>query len=225
MESAAEVTNLVGELTQPPYASAVERLGLLEAVETLSFRNEAFANLYNERSVARHAIQMQGTMPEIRRRVDKTYRALTEGINVLYAANELTGKNADVRCSLTNLIETINSFVEQAERVYCRRAGRTNDEKTSADAVEANHQTDTIPQPAATAQDVVDESPLQPGASTQTSAKAAAADLRPLTPVATEMLFSKPPQSHGEPARKTSTAHYLLATLESIAFPYNVRDA
>jgi hypothetical protein len=145
MESVAEVTNLVGELTQPPYASAVERLGLSDAVETLSFRNEAFAMLYNERSVARHAIQMRGTMPEIRRRVDKTYRALTEGINVLYAANELTGKNAEVRRQLTNLIETINSFVEQTERVYYRRVDRTNDEKTSTDAVEANHLLATLP--------------------------------------------------------------------------------
>jgi hypothetical protein len=133
VESTAEVTNLVEDLQQPPYSSAVERLGLSEAVETLSARNEDFANLYNERSVERHAMQMRGTMPEIRRRVDKAYRALAEGVNALYASNELSGKNADVRLMLTDLIEAINSYVEQAGRVYCRRAGKNKEEKKVAE--------------------------------------------------------------------------------------------
>ncbi|MDR1918967.1 MAG: DUF6261 family protein [Tannerellaceae bacterium] len=126
LENTALVTNLVQDLKETQHAVYVEQLNLTTAVESLSAKNEAFETIYNERSIEKHEKELLGTMVEIRPQVDKTYRALMDGIQALYASNELVGKNAELHTLLTSIIDTINSYIEQMQYVYKRRAGRKN---------------------------------------------------------------------------------------------------
>jgi curved DNA-binding protein CbpA len=173
LENTALVTNLVQDLLKPLNVVYVERLNLTEAVETLSEKNEAFEILYNERSIGQHDKQTQGKMYDIRLRVDKKYSALMNGIEALYVSNELIGKNAETRALLTTIIDTINSYIEQMERVYNRRVGGKNGKRRSDNKDEDENLQESIPHLLMTDQNVIGDSPIVSGFGTQTTAKAA----------------------------------------------------
>ncbi|MDR1982025.1 MAG: DUF6261 family protein [Tannerellaceae bacterium] len=91
-ESIAEITNFIHDLQKPSNEEDVELIGLKEAIEALSTINKLFETIYNKRSNDLRSIEEQGTMLQIRSKVDKAYNELVNGINSLYVSNELTGQ-------------------------------------------------------------------------------------------------------------------------------------
>ncbi|MDR1919318.1 MAG: DUF6261 family protein [Tannerellaceae bacterium] len=185
-ENTALITNLIQDLEKPVNSTLLELINLTEAVEVLAANNETFKNIYDERSVELYGKQLIGTMATIRPRVDKAHDEFMDGVEALYVSNELVGKNAELRALLTNIIDTINSYISQMERVYARRAGGKNGKKKT-DNGDDSYLTETVPHLVMIDQQVIGESEQMSGCATQTTAKAAdpAAFAEALYPIAT----------------------------------------
>jgi hypothetical protein len=124
MENTALTDKTVDDCRNPQYAPHIARLGLTSTVDEVADVNKKFDNLYVKRSLALYDKKKLGKMVTIRPKVDAKLKTLVNGINVLYAYNELGEKDPAMHESLTEIINAINACINQAEIVYHRRAGK-----------------------------------------------------------------------------------------------------
>jgi hypothetical protein len=132
-ENTALFTHLLHDLEKPENAAAIDRLGLSALVERLGENNRAVEMLYDQRSETLNAMREEGNMVSERRRVDRSYAALVNAINALYAVNEYDEGDESLREVLEVFIDGINARIEQTRLVFSRRTGRyqtTEEEET-----------------------------------------------------------------------------------------------
>jgi hypothetical protein len=132
-ENTALIINMLQDLKKPRYAGAISFLGLTEAVNCLEENNTAFKELYTERTLNINEQKKQGCMVDIRPRVDQAFFRFTDALDALYKINELTDKDASLRADLDEIIDLINSYIKQYERILARRNLRHKPGKTDRD--------------------------------------------------------------------------------------------
>ncbi|MDR1938507.1 MAG: DUF6261 family protein [Tannerellaceae bacterium] len=171
LESTALITNLIQDLEKPENAAYVELLELTASVDALAAQNRAFDLLYNKRSESNYNKKEQGSMSKARIKVDKSYYDLVSAVNAIYQSNELMAKDKDLRDLLADIIDTMNSYIEQIELVYARRNAKYKAKKSNG-SDEDNTPYTPIPVLSMKNQMVFDESDTNPGSTTQMSMEA-----------------------------------------------------
>jgi hypothetical protein len=162
-ENTSLIINMIQDLEKPRYAGAVSLLGLTETVRKLDENNIAFKELYTERTLNINEQKSQGTMDKARQATDKAFFEFTDAVSVLYKSNELVGKDPVLRKTLSDLIDFINSYVSQYERILARRSAKYKPGKSGSD-VEDDTPEMTIPHLIVDSQEILGQSSL-PGMS------------------------------------------------------------
>jgi hypothetical protein len=170
IENTAFISNMIQDLRKPPYKDCIELLNLTEAVENLSNDNNAFNEKYHERATEKYTKLKQGTMVDIRRKVDKAYNVLTNSINTVYLMDETQG----YRELLAPIIDKINSYIEQYKLVYSRRLGGKKSKKKNLemDDIIINIETNEVPNLLMTDQTLIGENTSVEGSAAQMTAMA-----------------------------------------------------
>jgi hypothetical protein len=117
-ETDALIVNMIQDLAKPRYAAAVQTLKLAAVVDKIEETNNSFMSLYEERARNLEDSEEQGTMKEIRPKVDKAFRSFTQSLDVTYSAGKLTGNDVEV---VGDIIDYINAMIDQFERVLAHR--------------------------------------------------------------------------------------------------------
>ncbi|GEM_PF-1859609 len=134
-ENSAMLTNLIQDLRAPEYTQPVSRLGLSALVDRLEAENNAFKAVYRGRSKEDY-LHRQESLSNARAVTDKAFLALTDALNAIYLSNELREKDETVRQTLGGLIDAINSYLLQSEKVYARRVPSYKTTKTGEEGTE-----------------------------------------------------------------------------------------
>ncbi|MDR1357140.1 MAG: DUF6261 family protein [Tannerellaceae bacterium] len=114
------IHNMIEDLHKPRYSTAVTTLKLGDAVDRLEQVNDDFNEIYAERSHSQEISGIEGKMRDIRRKVNKSFFNLSEGINSFCVAKKLLGV-ADAANPYWNVIVLIEGFIDQAQRVLEHR--------------------------------------------------------------------------------------------------------
>jgi hypothetical protein len=130
VEVSALITNMVQDLNKPRYTDALTKLGLLAVAGKLEEANERFRELYLERAQNLETAEQAGTMKVIRPKVDKAFSMFTEGLDAIYAAGVISGKDVT---EAGKLIDHINSVIDQFERALAHRGRSVGGKKENAD--------------------------------------------------------------------------------------------
>ncbi|MDR1937609.1 MAG: DUF6261 family protein [Tannerellaceae bacterium] len=162
-ENTSLIINMIQDLRKPRYAGMVTLLGLTEAVSKLEENNAAFKEIYTERTLNINEQKVQGTMSDIRPQLDKAFFDFTDGLNALYKTNELLEKNAAMREQLGGMIDFINSYIGQYERIFARRNAKYKVGKPGGDGKDDMPETE-IPGLLIAGQEILGQSDL-PGMS------------------------------------------------------------
>ncbi|MDR1357280.1 MAG: DUF6261 family protein [Tannerellaceae bacterium] len=118
-ETDALIVNMLQDLDKPRYAAAVQTLKLASIIEKIETENDRFMSLYEERARNLENSEEQGTMKEIRPKVDKAFKAFTLSLDITYSSGKLTGKDVT---AAEDIMDYINAMVDQFERVLARRS-------------------------------------------------------------------------------------------------------
>ncbi|MDR1646312.1 MAG: DUF6261 family protein [Tannerellaceae bacterium] len=160
-EVSALVTNLIQDLEKEKHAPLVALItGAEDGIERLQRDNDAFIELYVERTVSEGDQKSEGTLSSARRQSDSKLTDVIFDINACFRANELLPvKDPEVSASLGDAIRFINSFIQKYEAIYARRnpkyrpAGKDDTQPETPDGETPGD--DGIPQLAISAQAVV----------------------------------------------------------------------
>lgn len=120
-ENTALIINLLQDFEKAENRPAVRLLGLEETLNELKKDNEDFSILYYERARKKEDERNEASLYVIRRKVDESLQNLINAINPLYAANELETNDPQRNKLLADVIDNINSVINQAEDDYFRR--------------------------------------------------------------------------------------------------------
>jgi hypothetical protein len=123
-EASALVINMVQDLLLPVNAPSVTALSLGTYVDKLDEYNSIFRELYFARAQERESLAEQGTMKEIRSRVDEAFALFTDTLGGIYTV-ALSSGQASKAASLKEIIDSINAIILQYEHIYARRTGRS----------------------------------------------------------------------------------------------------
>lgn len=121
MENTAYIYGMIEDFVNPQNEPHVRKLDIEDIAEDLNIKNIAFERAYNERSKWMHDKRVKGKVRELRRETDLAFSELADGINALYVSNELGDKDAALKKLLGGMIDTINAYLENSERLYARR--------------------------------------------------------------------------------------------------------
>lgn len=117
------------QLARPPYAEALERLGLAAASADIASANKAFEAIYMRRAAETRARSVADKTRALRPLTDRAFDALAKAINALYAANELGTGDEERRALLDRLIDGVNAHILQSRMAARkRRKGATDGE-------------------------------------------------------------------------------------------------
>lgn len=128
-ENTALVYNMLQDFHTAENLPFVRLLGLEETLAELKKFNDDFSLLYDERAMKKEENRQGGPLKMIRGRVDDALQGLINGINTLFAANELESNDESRDGLLREIIAAMNSFIYQAEDVYYRRVERKKPER------------------------------------------------------------------------------------------------
>ncbi|MDR1356672.1 MAG: DUF6261 family protein [Tannerellaceae bacterium] len=146
-ETSALVRNMLDDIKAPRYEKSVETLKLSVAIDKLKEVNDKFVSMYIERSESLEASTVQGTMGNIRPKVDKAFEAFVVGVEALYTLNKVSGY-AVIMNDAAALIDFINGVIDQSKRVLERRTPGTPTGNKKPGGDDDDDQ-DTIPLPLA----------------------------------------------------------------------------
>jgi hypothetical protein len=121
-ENTALVICFLQDLEKPKNREAVETLAFEHLVHNLRADNTAFEILYNKRSEHLNLRRQDGNMRNVRRDVDRAYRAFAEAVNAVYIANVYGQKDEGLRQRLEEIIDGVNARITQMRYVYARRS-------------------------------------------------------------------------------------------------------
>ncbi len=119
-EESALLTNVIDDLRKPDAAACVDVLGFSPLIGMLERSNEAFKVLYRRRSVKFHMVH-QVLLSDIRKKCDAAFGEIADTVNSFYRVSVILKRDEGLTSLLGTLIDTLNSYIEQAERVYSRR--------------------------------------------------------------------------------------------------------
>jgi hypothetical protein len=122
-ENTAQISGFVEDMKREDLAEDIEKLSLTNAVAQLAVANADFNATYTARSNEKLTRVSADSMKTLRPRVDKAFAELTNAINVLYQANELTAKIAETTAELGNIIDRINALSVQLKQTLAYRTG------------------------------------------------------------------------------------------------------
>jgi hypothetical protein len=119
-EVTAMVFNMIQDLKSPKYGDAVAELYLTAVVTSLEDKNDELKALYVERAQSLSEYEHTGGMKDVRIVVDKAFQNFITVVNSLYVTVRLKGV-PDNENPYAAIIDFINGYIEQYERIYERR--------------------------------------------------------------------------------------------------------
>lgn len=119
-EESAMLTNIIEDLKKDDVLPYIKVFKLEPLVDTLYTTNESFKRLYRKRSIEIYK-QRHEILYNARKMTDQSFFDLGDAIVSIYQANVIQNQDKTLRDLLENIIDDINSYIEQAERVYSRR--------------------------------------------------------------------------------------------------------
>lgn len=119
----AILSDLVAKMRVEPYVAALAALGLADAADEIEAANEAFNNVYTERSAKERSRAYSMTMKQLRPITDDAYDELAKAINALYAVNEMVTKDAEKRVALEQVIDDVNAVVLRYRKTVNQGSG------------------------------------------------------------------------------------------------------
>lgn len=120
-ENTALVRDLVKKVRSATYASAIQQLGLTDAVAALEEANEAFNVVYSRRSDEKQARAGLDALKVIRPKVDEAFRQLAEAISALYLVTEMIEHNATKAAEIALVVDGANARILQFSETLSRR--------------------------------------------------------------------------------------------------------
>ncbi|MDR2810499.1 MAG: DUF6261 family protein [Tannerellaceae bacterium] len=120
-EKTSLIINMVQDFDRPRYSAAVTTLQLISLIDKLEQENSEFKVIYTERTQHLNEEKSLGNMYYIRPKVDKAFSEFTEAVNAFYKTNELLEKDVTLQAALADIIQFVNSYISQYERIYARR--------------------------------------------------------------------------------------------------------
>ena len=106
----ATTSDLVAQLRKEPCLSALEKLNISEAPDELEAANEAFNEVYKNRSTVERQ-RAKRDMAAVRKATDAAMDELIKAINALYLVNEMVTKDESKREVLQKIIDQMNDLL------------------------------------------------------------------------------------------------------------------
>ena len=110
-EETATITQFTNKLRQEPYLSALPVIHMEDAPDVIDEANNAFHELYMERSKENRDRAFAVPMKTLRKNTDEAFNELAKAINALYAVNEMVTNDESKREALKKLIDDLNAIV------------------------------------------------------------------------------------------------------------------
>ncbi|MDR1645225.1 MAG: DUF6261 family protein [Tannerellaceae bacterium] len=134
-EASALIVNLIEDLEKSAHTAQIALVaGAAEALAHLKRDNDAFMELYTERTLIEGEQKEEGTQTEARRQTDHKFVDVVDGINIFYLINELSPtKDPEVSLSLGNAIHFINAYLQKYETILSRRNPKYRPNKPDTD--------------------------------------------------------------------------------------------
>ncbi|MDR2497026.1 MAG: DUF6261 family protein [Tannerellaceae bacterium] len=142
------MTNFLEDCDKPQWKPFIETLELTQLIGMAKAANEAFIDLFRERSFDKAQAADMGTLYVARNNVDEVFDAFVEAVSAAWTANEFGPKDPAVRAALIEVRERISGAVSDAELVLARRGRHKikSDDKTD-DATQTPDTTNPAPPP------------------------------------------------------------------------------
>lgn len=134
MAATAVYNDIIDSLGDEPYASALTLLHMEEAPEKLKEANDAFNDVYNDRSHEDLSRKKITDLKTLRPITDKAFDTLAKAVNALYMVNELTTQDETTRTDLGKVIQLANSFLLRFRKtVGANTSGKSEEEEEGGD--------------------------------------------------------------------------------------------
>ena len=131
-EASGMMTNFLQDCANSEWAPLIQSLGLTFLVAQMTTDNEAFKEMYRERSIDKETIAELGKLTEVRAVVNSSFDALIDAINVSWQTNETGPQDDAVRAVLHQVKQIVVAAVRQAELTLAHRGRhKAKDEETS----------------------------------------------------------------------------------------------
>ncbi|MDR2495557.1 MAG: DUF6261 family protein [Tannerellaceae bacterium] len=125
------MTNFLQDCESNAWKPYIQLTGLSFLVTQMATDNEAFRDLYRERSIDQEHVAGMGKLAEIRVDMDNAFDAFVDAVNVAWQANEIGAKDPAVRAALISAREIITAAIHQAELNLAHRGRhKKQDDKT-----------------------------------------------------------------------------------------------
>jgi hypothetical protein len=160
IEVSALVQSMIQDFRKPDYTRAVETLALGSAIDNLEARNEEFRSIHTEKTQNIGASDNKGNMRTIRPVADKAFNALTKAINASHKSGD-----ADTASVYPEIIDFINAYTDQYNKIYARRSSGATGKKDSGIDTETSDA--VIPELAVDSQTIIGAGGEDPNRGTQ----------------------------------------------------------
>lgn len=117
------VRDFLEKMKESQNAADAATLNLTAILTALEAKNDEFYESYLHRSKELLTRNTSETMKSIRPKVDKEAKNFFAAINAIYAVNELITKDAEKKAELEEVIDDINSLLNQLLKNISRRTG------------------------------------------------------------------------------------------------------
>lgn len=126
----ATLTDLVERLRTEPYATALTTIGMDEMPDKIEAANQAFHEIYNQRSTDVRQRVQSASMKTLRPLTDEAFNTLAKAINALYAVNEMVTQDEETRTALGKVINDVNDTLMNFRRILGMGGSGKDEEET-----------------------------------------------------------------------------------------------
>ena len=123
----ATLRDLVAKLRVEPYLSALSTIGMEGAPGAIEEANEAFHEVYTQRTAEERDRAAAPDMKTLRAATDAAFDALAKAINALYAVNEMVGNDEETRVELGEVIADVNAVVVRFRKIMGGSTGKPDE--------------------------------------------------------------------------------------------------
>ena len=155
------LADLAEKLQTEPYASALAKLGIENAPADIAAANDAFHEIYQQRTLVERDRALSSDMKTLRATTDQTYDALVKAINALYLANELATNDEATRTALTQVIGDLNAVIVRFRKVI--GSSSSKDEEKEPDTETPGTETPDTENPDGQGGEQTQTTPTEPG--------------------------------------------------------------
>ncbi|MDR1645159.1 MAG: DUF6261 family protein [Tannerellaceae bacterium] len=156
-EVTAMIFNMIQDMELPKYAADSALVpGAAATIALLEQANNAFNELYLERTGKEEDMKTEGSLSGARRQTDFDGGYLFEAINTFYHANEMSHpKDPEVSAVLSAIIHDVNAIIHRYEAIYARRNPKWRPGSSGKPSTPGDN--DTIPSLTISSQAIVGE--------------------------------------------------------------------